>query len=335
MDLQQELLDRLLFAKRIIRETPVVRLSHEKVDLYAKLEFMNGIGSIKDRPALWILQRAIQRRDIEPNTTVIESSSGNFACALATFCRILKLAFIPVIDPVVPPFYEAYLRAHCERVVKVEQRDDSGGYLRTRLRTVQTLLREIPNSYWTNQYENLDGMNAHYESTAAEICRAVPRLDYVFLGVSSAGTIAGVSRRLKEHYPGIKVIAVDAEGSVIFGQHPQKRHISGIGSSISPGLLRQALIDDVIIVPELATVTACHELLEQHELFVGGSTGTVYSAIQYYFSSRQLKDRPKVLFLCCDKGTAYLHNVYNREWVALQLNEAQARSAYLPLAVGQ
>jgi cysteine synthase len=133
---QQELLDRLILAQGIVRETPVIRLRHRKLELYAKLEFMNGVGSIKDRPALWILKRAIERGDVRHNTTIIESSSGNFACALATFCRILKLKFIPVVDPLIPPFYEAYLRAHCDTVAKVEENDDSGSYLKTRLRKV-------------------------------------------------------------------------------------------------------------------------------------------------------------------------------------------------------
>jgi cysteine synthase A len=197
----QELLDRLVLAQRILRETLVIRLPHIKLELYAKLEFLNGVGSIKDRAAFWILKRAIERGEVSSNTTVVESSSGNFACALAVFCRILKLKFIAVFDPLLSPFYEAYLRAYCTQVVKVEESDDSGTYLRARLLKVQAFLREISDCYWTNQYENLDGVTAHYELTGAEICRAIPQLDYVFLGVSSAGTVAGVSQRLKEHYP--------------------------------------------------------------------------------------------------------------------------------------
>jgi cysteine synthase A len=320
MDLRQHLLRRLALATNIIRETPIVRLSHKKIELFTKLEYTNGIGSIKDRPAFWILKCAIERGEIDQETTIIESSSGNFACALATFCRMLKLKFIPVVDPFVPPVYDAFLRTYCEKVIRVDECDDGGGYLKSRLRMVKMLMQEIPNSYWTNQYGNTDGMDAHYHLTAAEICHAMPQLDYVFIGVSSAGTISGVSRRLKEHYPNIRIIAVDAEGSVIFGQRPKKRYISGIGSSISPALVHRALIDEVMIVSEQDTIAACHELLEQHGLFVGGSTGTVYSAIQTYFRGASLKSCPKVLFLCCDRGTAYLHNIYNPEWVASHLH---------------
>jgi 2,3-diaminopropionate biosynthesis protein SbnA len=324
MGTQQALLDRLSLAEKLIFETPIVHLEDDELDLYSKLEFYNGVGSIKDRPALWILKGAIQRGEIAPGGTVVESSSGNFACALASFCHILKLNFIPVIDPVISPMYESYLQAHCKRVVKVTERDETGsGYLRNRLRMVHSLLQEIPGSYWTNQYENPDGMRAHYHLTGGEICRALPDVDYVFLGVSSAGTISGVSRRLKEHNPRVKIIAVDAVGSLIFGQTPRKRHISGIGSSIVPALLKQAVIDDVVFVPEPNTVAGCHILLDRFRLFVGGSTGTVYSAIRSYFLDHKPVRRPKVLFLSCDRGTAYLQNIYNPEWVAEHIHDYQ------------
>jgi cysteine synthase A len=225
-----------------------------------------------------------------------------------------------VIDPNISPLYEAYLRVHCTRVVKVEERDDTGGFLKTRLRTTRALLAQVPQSYWPNQYENRDGMAAHYRFTAAEICRAQPRLDYVFLGVGSGGTLAGVSRRLKEHDASVRIVAVDPEGSMIFGTTPRPRHIPGIGSSISPALVREALVDDVAIVPEQDAVAGCHLLLRRHGLFVGGSSGAVYAAIQAYFRRNPpATSRPRVLFLCMDRGTAYLQTVFNPAWVASRL----------------
>src|SRR5207302_8856196 len=217
-------------------------------------------------------------------TTVIESSSGNFAAALAAFTHLVGLRFIPVIDPNISGTYESFLRRICPTVVKVEDRDDTGGFLKTRLQKVKELCATIPNAYWTDQYGNPDAMEAHYELTAGEICAAFESLDYVFIGVSTAGTIAGVSRRLKQRYPNVKIIAVDAQGSVIFGGAPGKRHIPGVGSSIVPPLLSRAVIDDVVLVSEQETVAACRELLETHGLFVGGSSGTAYSAVKRYAS---------------------------------------------------
>src|SRR5437899_9419691 len=273
---------RLKLLRNTLRPTPHVQLAMKGMDLFAKLEYVNPVGSIKDRAAYWILTRAAERGEISEETTVIESSSGNFAVALATFTHLLGLQFIPVIDPNISSTYESFLRRICPTVVKVEERDDTGGFLKTRLQMVKHLCATIPNAYWTNQYANPDAVEAHYELTAGEICADFDSLDYVFISVSTAGTIAGMSRRLKERYPKVRIIAVDAEGSVIFGGKPGKRHIPGIGSSIVPPLLSHARIDDVALISEGETVQACRELLLTHGLFAGGSSGTVYAAVKRY-----------------------------------------------------
>lgn len=311
-----QLATRLEILRSILRPTPQVPLAMEGMELFAKLEYVNPIGSIKDRSAYWILKRAIERGEIDEETTVIESSSGNFANALAAFTRLLGLRFIPVIDPNISGFYESFLRRLCPTVVKVEDRDDTGGFLKTRLQMVAQLCESIPNAYWTNQYANPDALEAHYELTAGEICADFDALDYVFIPVSTAGTIAGVSRRLKERFPNVRVIAVDSEGSVIFGGAPHKRHIPGIGSSIVPPLLGEAKVDEVVLIPERETVEACRELLMRHGLFVGGSSGTTYAAVKRLASQMTASRRPTVLFLCADRGTPYLDTVYDPAWVA-------------------
>ena len=304
--------------RRTLRPTPHVPLAMEGVDLFAKLEYVNPIGSIKDRPAFWILKRAAERGEISEDTTVIESSSGNFASALAAFTRLVGLRFIPVIDPNVSGTYESFLRRICDTVVKVDERDDTGGFLKTRLQMVEHLCMTVPDAYWTNQYGNPDAADAHYQLTAGEICADFDSLDYVFIGVSTGGTIAGMSRRLKERYPNVRIIAVDASGSVIFGDAPRKRHIPGVGSSIVPPLLSQARIDDVVLIPERETVTACQELLATHGLFAGGSSGTAYAAVKRYAARMKVAGprRPTVLFVCADRGTPYLDTVFDSAWAA-------------------
>lgn len=314
---EQALLARLANLRKILRPTPHVSLAMDGVDLFAKLEYLNPVGSIKDRPAFWILQRAAERGDISENTTVIESSSGNFASAVAAFTRLVGLQFIPVIDPNISGTYESFLRRTCDRVVKVDERDDTGGFLKTRLRMVEHLCETMPNAYWTNQYGNPDAADAHYQLTAGEICDEFDSLDYAFIGVSTGGTIAGMSRRLKERFPNIRIVAVDTQGSVIFGGTPRKRHIPGVGASIVPPLVSQALIDDVVLIPERETAAACRELLVRHGLFAGGSSGTAFAAIKRYLPkmdrSRTGK-RPTALFVCADRGTPYLDTVFNAEW---------------------
>ena len=306
---------RLEMLGHTLRPTPHVPLAMKGIHLFAKLEYVNPVGSIKDRSAYWILKRAAERGEISDETTVIESSSGNFAAALAAFTHLVGLRFIPVIDPKISSTHESFLRRICPKVVKVEDLDDTGGFLKTRLEVVKHLCATIPNPYWTNQYGNLDAMEAHYELTAGEICAEFESLDYVFIGVSTGGTIAGVSRRLKERYPNIRVIAVDTEGSVVFGGAPRKRHIPGLGSSIVPPLLSHAEIDDVVLIPERETVQACRELLTIHGLFVGGSSGSAFAAVKRYSEKMTGPKQPTALFLCADRGTAYLDTVFDASWV--------------------
>src|SRR5438105_6560204 len=306
------LVTRLQQLGKTLRPTPHVPLAMEHMNLFAKLEYVNPVGSIKDRPAYWILKRAAERGEICDETTVIESSSGNFASALAAFTRLVGLRFIPVIDPNISSTYESFLRRTCSRVVKVEDRDDTGGFLKTRLRMVKQLCATTRHAYWTNQYANPDAVDAHYHLTAGDICAAFDALDYVFIGVSTGGTIAGVSRRLKECYPKVRIIAVDTEGSVIFGDAPKKRHIPGVGSSIVPPLLSQAAIDDVVLIPERETVAACRELLVTHGLFAGGSSGTAFAAVKRY--APKIARSATALFLCADRGTPYLDTVFDPTW---------------------
>jgi 2,3-diaminopropionate biosynthesis protein SbnA len=310
------LVTRLEQLRKTLRPTPHVRLAVEHMDLFAKLEYVNPVGSIKDRSAYWILKRAAERGEICDATTVIESSSGNFASALAAFTRLVGLKFVPVIDPNISGTYESFLRRTCARVVKVTDRDDTGGFLKTRLQMVECLCDTIPNAYWTNQYGNPDAVEAHYQLTAGEICAEFASLDHVFIGVSTGGTIAGMSRRLKERYPNVRIIAVDTQGSAIFGDTPRKRHIPGVGSSIVPPLLSQAIIDDVVLIPERETVAACRELLLTHGLFAGGSSGTVFAAVKRYATRMRGPRRPTVLFVCADRGTPYLDTVFDPAWTA-------------------
>jgi cysteine synthase A len=299
-----------------MRETPLIQIPFDEAEVHAKLEYCNMVGSVKDRPALWILRAAIERGEIDRHTTVVESSSGNFAVALAAFSRWLGLRFVPVIDLNTAPINEAVLRATCDQVIRVEKRDDTGGFLKNRLAEVERLRSGGDRCFWTNQYGNPDCAAAHYHWTAGEICDRFTQLDYAFIGVSSAGTIAGLSRRLKERFPRVHIVAVDAEGSIIFGGPAKKRTIPGIGSSIVPPLLQQAQIDEVMLVSEADTVRACRELFRRGRVLAGGSSGSAFAAISRYpFRARAGGARPRVVFLCADRGTAYLDTVYNDEWV--------------------
>ena len=309
------MLTKMMAISHMIGNTPLNKLEHEHINLFCKLEYNNLMGSVKVRPAFYILQEAIKRGEITQETTIIESSSGNFAIALATLCKQIGIKFIPVIDPNINPVYENLLRVFSHEVVKVTDRDETGGFLLTRIQTVNRLLNETKNSFWTNQYGNPDSARAHYFGLGAEIADSFETLDYAFIGVSSGGTITGISQRLKERYPNVKIIAVDTAGSVIFGQEPQKRYIPGIGSSMRPDILKGAIIDEVVHVSEEDTVKVCYQLYADHGIFAGGSSGTSYWAIENYFKDQKHVVKPNVVFLCPDGGMPYVNTIYNQEWV--------------------
>ena len=302
--------------KPLIGNTPLMKLDHPNLQLYAKLEGYNFTGSIKDRPAYGILEEAIRTQKIGPDTIVVESSSGNFAIALATICKKLGIRFIAVIDKFTNPANESLLRVLCHDVIKIMEPDETGGCLLNRIRKIRSLLEEIPDAFWPNQYENPLNPKAHFEGTAMEICRDLDQLDVIFIAVSSGGSVTGISQRVKKDFPNCRTVAVDAEGSVIFGGPPRPRPIPGMGSSMRPKVLEAAKIDEVVYVNELEIVNACNDLLGTHGLFLGGSSGGAYAAALKYDYSTIEAEKPTVAFISADMGKVYLDNIYNANWVA-------------------
>lgn len=300
-----------------VGNTPMLHLEIEKprdIDLYAKLEFCNPTGSVKDRAANHIIKKLLDRKEIDNDTTLIESSSGNFGIALAAYCKKFGLKFIAVIDPCINPINETLMRAYGATVVKVDVPDCNGGYLLNRIAKVKELKEEIANSYWVNQYGNPYNAEAYYKTLGKEICDSVDSLDYLFLGISSGGTITGVSQKVKERFPNVKVIAVDIYGSVIFGNPARKRYIPGIGSSMVPDIIKQAKIDDVVMVDEVATIDMCHELLCNYNIFAGGSSGSVLAGIKKYFATEKFPEPKNIATIFPDRGDRYATTVYDNQW---------------------
>lgn len=322
-----ELVDEMLWNRiEIIRRrfpiTETVRLPHSRLRLHAKMESTNPSGSAKDRFAYWILREAVRRGDITRGTTVVESSSGNFALSLALLCRWLGVRFVPVIDPNVNTSTELTLRGACDRVEKVVEPDGAGGFLLSRLDRVAELVSEIDDAYWPNQYANSDGAHGHYVLTGGELVAALDRIDYLFVGVGTGATITGLSRRVTESSRHAVVVAVDVEGSAIFGAEPRRRLIPGIGSSIRPPLLDGAATADVVTVSEWGEVNGCREFHRAYGIYAGGSTGCVYAAIDQYFENYR-GPPPVVAFLCADRGEPYRDTIYNPGWVAANLGPPQ------------
>lgn len=285
----------------------------QSITVVAKMELLNPGGSIKDRPALYMLQEGLKSGLIHKDSHIVESSSGNLAIALAMACKIYGLKFTAVIDPKIASANLQMLKLYKANIEMVSEKDQNGGYLKTRIDTVQRLCRQLPNAVWINQYANPNNWKSHYYGEAEEIINQIDRsIDYLVVGASTSGTIMGVSRRLKEKFPHLKVIAVDIVGSVLFGGHSGPREIPGIGASTIPALLSPDEIDDVIYVDDYESALGCRELLENEGIFAGGSSGSSISAIKKLIPT--IPSGSCVLTLLADRGDRYLDLVYDEEW---------------------
>jgi 2,3-diaminopropionate biosynthesis protein SbnA len=302
-----------------VGNTPLMTLSRlfpdPDVEVIAKLELMNPGGSMKDRSARYIVERGLADGSIPRGAHLVESSSGNFGIALAIAARLHGLGFTCVVDPKTTSANLAILHHLGAEVDVVREPDDGGGYLRTRIARVQELLREVPDAVWINQYANSRNWQAYYEGTGAEMSEdLVHAPDYFFAAVSTTGSILGCSRRLRERFPRVRVVAVDAAGSIIFGGQPGRREIPGIGASRVPELFRPDEIDEVVHVDDLDAARACRALLATEGIFAGGSTGAVVAAI-----ARRLPTLPRpcrIVTIFPDRGDRYLDLVYDDDWLA-------------------
>ncbi|MEV5541041.1 2,3-diaminopropionate biosynthesis protein SbnA [Saccharopolyspora shandongensis] len=302
-----------------VGNTPVVALNRlfpePDVEVIAKLELMNPGGSMKDRSARHIVECGLREGSIRPGSHLVESSSGNFGIALAIASRIHGLRFTCVLDPKAAPANVAILRHLGAEVDRVSEPDEMGGYLHTRIRRVQEIVAGLPGAIWINQYANDRNWQAHYHGTGAELTQQLVRPPaYLFGAVSTTGSLLGCSRRLRESFPGLRVVAVDAVGSVIFGAPPGRRDVPGIGASRVPELLAPAEFDDVVHVNDFETAQGCRDLLAAEGIFAGGSTGAVVAAIR-----RMLPRLPRpcrVVAVFPDRGDRYLDLVYDDDWFA-------------------
>jgi cysteine synthase A len=278
-----------------------------------KIEGFNAAGSIKLKTALGLIADAERRKGLKRGGRVVESSSGNLGVALGIVCAVRGYRFTCVTDPNASSSHLAIMHRLGVQVVVVDRRDEQGGYLGQRLKYIEERLREDPELIWTNQYANTANSNAHYELTAAAILREFKRVDFLFVGAGTSGTLMGCVRRFRESSPSTVIVAVDAVGSVTFGFAPGPRRIPGLGTSLRPALLDPAGVDSVMLIDELDAIETCRTLAATHGLLVGGSTGSVLAAVRRHAS--QIPQGSTVIAISPDLGDRYVDMIYDDKWV--------------------
>ncbi len=297
-------------------------------ELLAKVEFFNPGGSVKDRIAVHIINKAEERGQIKAGGTIVEATSGNTGAGLAMVaaCRGYKCVFV-MPDKMSAEKINA-LRAFGAKVVitptAVLPEDPKSNY-----RVAERLAKEIPGAFLANQYQNPDNPEAHYMSTGPEIWEQCDgKLDYFFCGLGTGGTATGTMRYLLEKNPKIQLIGIDPVGSLYYdliktgkGSGAKTYLTEGIGEDFVPGTIDIKLVKDCVYVSDVEAFSATRMLAQTEGLLVGGSCGSAfYGAAQYlrYLEEKEGIKNYRAVVLIPDSGSRYLSKVFNENWLELK-----------------
>jgi cysteine synthase A len=283
--------------------------------LFLKCEGFNFAGSIKLKTANEMVEAAERDGTLKPDSILIESSSGNLGVALSMIAADKKYTFLCVTDYRCNASTRQLMEALGAQVhtITEEASESCGGLLGARIDYVRQMCASSSRYVWLNQYANQNNWRAHFRATGPEIMRDFPKLDVLFVGAGTTGTLMGCARYMREQHPTVRVVAVDAVGSVTFGTPPARRLIPGLGTGVRPQLLDERYIDEVIHVAETDTLRACHRLAGGGFLF-GGSTGTVVSGALSWLKKHGTPSITAVA-IAPDLGERYLNTVYDPDWV--------------------
>jgi len=253
----------------LIGNTPLIRLGAERI--YAKAEFLNPGGSIKDRVALAMLEGAERDGRLCPDSIIVEPTSGNTGIGIALVGRMKGYRVRIVMPEGMSEERKKLIRAlGAELVLTPDGESIAGAVNRAR-----QMAAEDPRVFVPQQFENPDNPRVHYEQTATELWRQMSGdIDCFVAGVGSGGTLQGVGKFLKEHKPGVRIVAVEPKNvSALLGHEPGLHQIQGIGDGFIPAILDVKLIDEVIEVSDEDAIETTRRLGRDAGLLVGISSG--------------------------------------------------------------
>jgi cystathionine beta-synthase len=291
-----------------------------KAEVYAKLEFMNPMGSVKDRIAKYMLEKAEKDKKIEPGYTIIDNSSGNTALGLAMVCSLKGYHLKIVVRDSISSEKVKFLRALDVEIVMVDgtlppDSPDSYNNITPRL------ARETPRTYYLDQHNNRDNNETHYLSTGPEIWEQMEgKIDYLVAGIGTGGTICGVAEFLKKKDANIQVIAVDPAGSIFYDYfhhgkiiEPSRYVIEGLGDEFLIGCVEFSLIDDFYQVTDKEAFQMTRELANKEAILAGGSSGAaVWACLKL---AREVEGPARIVTLIPDSANRYLSTIYNDDWL--------------------
>jgi cystathionine beta-synthase len=308
----------------VVGNTPLIRLNRVTADIpgevFAKLEFLNPMGSCKDRIARYMIEKAEKEGKIKKGDLIIENSSGNTALGLALIAIQKGYRLKVVVRDRISREKLDQLKALGVEIHKVDsslppESPDSYNNITPRL------ARETPNCFFPDQHNNLDNNEAHYLGTGPEIWEQMEgRIDYFVAGIGTGGTIGGTARFLKEKDPKIKVVAVDPLGSVFFEYFRSRKLIKpgpylieGLGDEFLIHCADFSVIDDMFQVTDREAFRAARELALREGILAGGSSGAALWGVRQL--AKKINHPARIVTIFPDGASRYLSTIYNDDWL--------------------
>lgn len=288
----------------LIGKTPLVKLNHVlnlpvSVNVFAKLEYYNPSGSVKDRTGLYMVNDAFDRGVLKEGYTIIEATAGNtgLGVAFAALNRNVNVIFV------VPEKFsiekQVLMKALGATIIHTKREDGMLGAAKK----AQELLKTVENSVSLEQFKNMSNPKAHYETTGVEIYDDLDgNIDYLVAGAGSGGTYSGVVKYLKERNPDIKGILADPVGSTMGGGEHADYNIEGIGNDFIADTMDMSLVDKVIKVNDDEAFTSCRELTKYEGILGGSSTGAAFAAVKKLIDSGA---NGNIVFISPDRSDRY------------------------------
>jgi len=289
----------------LVGGTPMLRLTRltpaGSADIFAKLEYLNPGGSVKDRAAIGIIRRAEQEGKLAPGGTIVEATAGNTGIGLALIGvnRGYKVKlFVP------ENFSQEKVIIMSALGAEVERTPDQEG-MRGAIRRAKEVVARDQTAFMAGQFENMANPDYHYETTAVEIFEQMDgKVDAVVLGCGTCGTFTGIARYMKEHAPGVRSFAVETQGSVLGGGESGPHKVEGIGASFIPTTFDRSVCDEVIAVTDDDAFATVKLLAAQEGVLAGSSGGAaVFAALEV---ARRLGTGKRVATIIPDSAERYL-----------------------------
>jgi cystathionine beta-synthase len=304
-------------ALEAIGNTPLVKLNKvtdgAECLVLAKVEYVNPGGSVKDRPAIAMLDAAEKQGQLKPGGTIVEPTSGNTGTGLAMAAAIRGYRCILVMPDKMSREKIDLLRAYGAEVVVTPSNvpaDSPESYYGVANR----LAAEIPGAFQPNQFHNHFNPDAHYHTTGPEIWEQTRgTVTHYVAGIGTGGTISGTARYLKERNPNIHVVGADPEGSIYSGDIPRSYAVEGIGMNYLPETVDLRVIDEVVRVADRDSFLMARRITREEGLLVGGSSGT--AAVAAIKLAKTLPKDAIVVVIFPDSGRGYMSKIFNDDWM--------------------